>query len=185
MTNHTGHDWEKMVFAAPRGHREVLWVAPIHVDRFSVLNVPVWLYGVSVGAVVHAVRDGSGLLHFERVVEPSVGGTIRVMVPHGGLASRTYLDVIGPTAARAGISVGPATFFDPLIVALHISRRVDTVSAIGDVLGPLREQGVIRGWEIADPSDDEDEEEEGELSKEAGELVHPKPDAERLKKLCF
>src|ERR1700722_6661868 len=109
---------------SPDGRIEVLWVeqesAP---DTYRVLNTPVWMYGVSVGTVVYGLPGESEYLRFGRVIRDSPGATVRLAVPVGATASQVYLGRIVPDTKRLGIDIGPATFFDPGIVAIHVGER--------------------------------------------------------------
>src|SRR5689334_19279828 len=125
----------QMRFSARHDRSEVLWVKPVPTGSYRVLNVPVWVYGVSVGTLVRGIERPDGRLEFRDLVEPSPGGTIRYIVPEGDRkASELYLSRIGPEATRRGIGVGPATFLDPLIVALHLHDRSQWNTSLADYL---------------------------------------------------
>jgi hypothetical protein len=146
---------------------------------FRVLNVPVWVYGISVGTLVDGKLGDDGVLEFRDLIEPSPGGTVRYIVPEGRLASEVYLTDLGPEATRRGIGVGPATFLDPLIVALHIHNRAQWSPALAEQLNQYVDRGVIEQWEVGDP-DEYSEEDDSEAEESAGsELVHPSPTSAR------
>lgn len=177
MSDHTSNVWEQMTFGAPHGRREVLWVEPQANGLYRVLNVPVWLYGISVGTLVDGTCETNGVLRFKQIVEPAPGGTVRVIVSEGP-ASKVYLDHIGPEAAERGIGVGPATFFDPLIVAIHVHRKSQWWPDLGAYLNELIERELIGQWEVGDP-DEFAEEPYEEADFADSELVHPRPTSER------
>jgi hypothetical protein len=92
------------------GREEVLWVEQRGHNAFSVLSVPVWIYGVSVGSIVGASDQRGSPLIFGRALRASPGGTVRFIVPRGVRASDVYLSRVIPDAKRLGIFIGPATF---------------------------------------------------------------------------
>jgi uncharacterized protein DUF4262/uncharacterized protein DUF4265 len=168
-------DWKQMRFMAADGHAEVLWVQPAAKGTYRVLSVPVWQYGVSVNSMVKA-RDGERWLEFDSVVEESSGATIRVYVPSNARitpASRLYLERIVPDCRDRGIGIGPATFFDPGLVAIHVQDRSDWSTRFAEYLDALTEEGLLQVWEVGDP--DAYPSEEPEERGEHDELIHPRP----------
>jgi len=108
-----------MTFRDPDGLCEILWVERVHEDAFVVLNVPVFIFGVSLGTVVQGMNatqrteDGQPVeLRVRRVLRASRGGTVRVILPAGMLASHWYTAHFLPhLRQRGGLWVGPATFY--------------------------------------------------------------------------
>lgn len=117
--------WHQMLFIAPERREELLWVEREGPDRYRVLNVPVWVYGISLGSRVAAVsppEDGSNL-RYSHVLATSTGATLRFVVPAEARASNVYLDHVLPRARQRDLLVGPATFLDPRLVAFHVHQR--------------------------------------------------------------
>jgi hypothetical protein len=167
-----------MRFCAPDGHVEVLWVQP-EGDSYRVLNVPVWLYGVSVGSRVRG-HPGERWLEFDEVIEDSSGATVRLYIPADAPtmpASRLYLERILADCRLNRIGIGPATFFDPRVVAVHINERRDWNTRFANYLDRLVEEGQLQLWEVGDP--DAYPPEEPEEVGTYRELVHPRPTPNR------
>lgn len=168
-----------MLFVSPEGREEALWVERQHANDYRVLSVPVWLYGVSVGSIVEGESSEGTTLKFRRVVRDSPGGTVRFIVPSGGgRASELYLARIIPEAKRLGFAIGPATFFNPRLVAVNVHERAKWWPEIGDYLDGLVRDGVLDQWEVADPDQYAAEHEQENIEKvDAGRnvLVHPLP----------
>ncbi len=143
-------------FADPDGRYEVLWVEEKAGDLYTVINVPVYLYGISLGSIVRCVAGDGQMLTFDRVVRDSPGGTVRLILPVGKLASEWYMDYLLPHASDRQLAVGPATFYDPRMVAVHVQRRIDLWEDLGSYLTDLVEQSVIQKWEAGDPETDQD-----------------------------
>ena len=143
--------WHKMVFTSPEGREEALWVEEGESGTYRVLSVPVWAYGISRGSLVKA-RDGGGLpLRFHELVAPSRGATVRFIVPPDRKASTIYTRRVIPDALHLGLHIGPATFFDPRLVSIHIHEREKWWPEVGAYLDALRDEGTLEQWEIADP----------------------------------
>lgn len=172
----TRESWHQMTFLSPEGRKEVLWVeeqaAP---HSYRVLSAPVWIYGVSIGTVVYGLPGDSQYLRFVRVVRDSPGATIRFIVPDGTTASKVYLTRLLPDAKRLGLAVGPATFFDPPAVALHVRKRSAWWPAVGSYLNQLVREGVIEQWEIGDPDEHKGEPVEDVSERSDSVLIHPLP----------
>jgi hypothetical protein len=129
----------------------MLWVQQnLAPHTYRVLSAPVWIYGVSIGTIVYGMPGESKYLRFVRVVRDSPGATVRFIVPDGAIASRVYLTRVRPDAKRLGIKVGPATFFDPPIVAMHVGERYAWWPEVGTYLDQLIGEGVVDQWEIGD-----------------------------------
>ena len=94
-----------------------------------------FLAGAAAAGVAACYRD---------LIEPSPGATVRVLAmdQDPAPASRLYLDTVGVRLAASGVSVGPASFFDPLIVALHVKNR-GRLEQAREVLNRFEEGGVI------------------------------------------
>ena len=120
-------------------------------STYRVLNPPVWAYGLSIGSIVRAAEAGDGYLRLEEVVAPSVGGTVRVIVPKGMIAGDVYLQTIVPAARERGLKIGPATFYNPRLTAIHVQDRGQWWPAVGEFLDSLAKEGIIEQWEVADP----------------------------------
>lgn len=143
---------QQIVFESPEGRREALWAETGLQGEYKVLSVPVWCYGVSVGSMVEAELDGNGRLRFSRNVKPSAGGTLRFMVPARGMTGKeVYLSRVVPDAMERGLHIGPATFFQPRLVAFHLRRREDWWPQVGSYLDHLVSLALIEQWEVADP----------------------------------
>lgn len=184
MTNDSErYPQRQMRFVSPEGRREVLWVEEQDRGVFRVLNVPVWVYGVSVGTLVRG-RDGvDGRLEYAGLVEPSPGGTVRCVAPRGGAAaSELYLSRVVPDVEQLGIGIGPATFLDPRLVAIHVHVKDRWWPDLGEYLNRLVDQGVLQQWEVADPDEyAEDGAPQPPARADADDLVHPAPEADRQK----
>lgn len=74
--------------------------------------------------------------------------------------------------------VGPATCFDPAIVAIHVRERSEWNTRAADYLIGLQDRGAIQFWEVGDP--DAYPPDEPEPPGEYRELVHPRPDDSRV-----
>ena len=165
-------------FRATDGHREVLWARPED-EHYRVLNVPVWLYGISVGTLVSATV-GERWLEFAEVVTPSTGGTVRLFVPDEAPltpASRFYLEQVLPECRERHLRIGPATFFDPLVVAVHIHDREQWSQEYALYFDDLVARGSVSFWEVGDPDAYPPEEPDEVVSD--SELVHPRPSPNR------
>jgi hypothetical protein len=172
-------EWRQMRFRGADGHTEVLWVARAAADTYRILNVPVWLYGISVGTVVRA-HEGDPWLEYDSTVMSSPGATIRVYLPSDAPlapASRVYLERVFPDCSERHLAIGPATFFDPRVVAIHLHRREEWDSAAASYFNELVDEGIAELWEIGDP--DMYPPDESEVEEFGGELVHPRPAGDR------
>jgi len=171
-------EWQQMRFCGADGRGEVLWVQPID-GAYRVLNVPVWQYGISVGALVKG-RPGEQWLEFDGLVDASSGATVRIYLPPDAPitpASRLYLERIIPDCREHRIGIGPATFFDPAVVAIHLRERSDWNTSIADYLDALANEGLIQLWEVGDP--DAYPPDEPDKPVEHENLVHPRPTPRR------
>jgi hypothetical protein len=166
-------------FRTADGHREVLWAQPGD-GGYRILNVPVWLYGISVGTLVTA-QAGGWWFEFSSIVAPSRGGTVRLFVPDDAPitpASRFYLEQMLPECRERRLPIGPSTFFDPLVVAVHIHDRTQWDQQYASYLDDLVERGSIKFWEVGDPDAYPPEETE-EVTSDS-ELIHPRPTTDRV-----
>lgn len=165
----------QMRFISPEGRGEILWVEEQPSGFFRVLNVPVWVYGISLGTLVSAKPPTGDLLEYGALIEPSPGGTVRCIVPRGSLASQAYLTRVVPEVKQLGIGIGPATFLDPRMVAIHLHVKESWWPTFGEYLNQLVEASVLQEWEVGDPDEYADEQAE-ELKPWTGrDLVHPQP----------
>jgi hypothetical protein len=172
--------WHQMLFISPEGREEVLWVERQgRRNAYKVLNVPVWLYGVSVGSICEALDQTESRLRFARVLRESPGGTVRFIVPWGDvLASDVYLSRVIPDAKRLGLYIGPATFFNPRLVAVHVHDRRQWWPEVGGYFETLIEEGVLQHWEVGDPDEyaaDHDPSSVEKVEPGSSILVHPLP----------
>lgn len=166
-----------MQFASPEGRRESLWVEELGLSTYRVLSVPVWVYGISVGSVVVASPASDDPLIFDHLSRASAGGTVRLLVRAGRLASEFYRTRVIPDAMRQGLSIGPATFFDPRVVAVHVREREKWWPDVGTYLDGLVSEGALEQWEVADPDEyaAEFEKPEGLVVADSPVLWHPLP----------
>lgn len=153
---------------------EILWAESLEGGTYRLLSVPVFAYGISRGAVVLATVDVVGV-RLERVVEESPGATLRVYTQEPHLATWLYQDKILPVAAALGLGIGPATLFDPEVVAIHVQSRPQW-QAVGRVLDTVVANGMARFWELGDPNLQTRSEEPGSSNTDPWQLVHPPPD---------
>jgi Domain of unknown function (DUF4265) len=167
----------QMRFVSPEGRGEVVWVEDQADDAYRVLNVPVWIYGISLGSLVEGTA-GDDLLVFRKLLEPAPGGTVRCIVPKGTVASSVYLTKIVPDAIRLGIGIGPATFLDPRMVAIHLHVKDAWWPAFGEYLNRLVDEGVLQEWEVADPDEYADDHSNEVTPWNGRDLVHPEPDTD-------
>ncbi len=167
-----------MLFVSPEGREEALWVEEEKRNTYRVLSVPVWIYGISVGSIVESEPGDGPHLVFRRVVRDSPGGTVRFIVPQGGIAaSVVYLTRVIPDAKRLGLHIGPATFFNPRLVASHVHERKKWWPEVGGYLDALVGEGVLEQWEVGDPDQYAGEHQDGDSSESppGKVLVHPLP----------
>jgi hypothetical protein len=170
---------DKMRFISPEGRGEVMWVEPIDTSAARVLNVPVWIYGISLGSVVTGTPGRDGISEFKALVEPSPGGTVRCIVPKGSIASQVYLTRIIPDARELGVAIGPSTFLDPRMVAIHLHVKDLWWPQFGEYLNRLVDEGVLQQWEAGDPDEFADERADQPSVQWTGrDLVHPRPDTD-------
>jgi hypothetical protein len=170
-TVHTLSEIKQVEIFTSENGVEVLW-GDASDDVVQMLSVPVFAYGISRGTIVSTKPSGNRT-RLVKVIHPSQGGTIRCYVAEAIKASELYTGRIYPELRNRQLSVGPATFFDPDIVAVHITKR-SQLKAVGTYFDELTRQGQLRFWEIGDP--ELSHEEEGPVdSGEPWELVHQLP----------
>lgn len=153
---------------------EHLWAEAVRETAYQVLSVPVFSYGVSRGTVVMAEPGKAGALAFARVEKDSAGATVRVYLDGQRSVRDFYLTRLLPLLERQELDVGPATFLEPKVLAMHVTDRTQWQS-VASVLDGLAASGDISFWELGDP----------DLSPQAGgdadsrrarwKLVHPPP----------
>jgi len=178
MTEHSLLDTEgmrQMVFVSPEGRKEVLWVAAAGENQWRVLNVPVWQYGISYGTIVSGRPDRGDRLRFGQVSEPSTGATVRAVVPRPRVARDVYHSIIQPGIVSEGTGVGPATHYDPPLVAFHLHDRTAVQGKVAAYLDGLMNEGIITHWEIGDPELEPEETPDGPVEERIDELVHQRP----------
>lgn len=164
-----------MAFVSPEGRREILWVAAAGHDRWRVMNVPVWQYGISYGTVVTGRPEGDTRLRFQGVSRQSSGATVRAIVPRPKVAREVYHSVIQPGVAALGTGVGPATHYDPPLVAFHVHERAAVHGKVASYLDRLVAEGIITHWEIGDPEPEPEPLSVERAKERADELVHERP----------
>lgn len=120
---------------------------------YRILSVPVWSYRISVGSEIRAAVDETGVLRFQELARPSPGATVRLIVPAGAVASQVYLQHVIPQARKEGMAIGPATFFNPRLVAIHVHARSEWWPKMGEFLNRLIADGIGEQWEVADPDE--------------------------------
>jgi hypothetical protein len=170
--------WHQMLFASPEGREEALWVEEHGRNAtYRVLSVPVWIYGISVGTIVEAEPASGPQLTFRRVVRDSPGGTVRFIVPQGRVASKVYLARVLADAKRLGLYVGPATFFNPRLVAMHVHERKRWWPEVGSYLDTLVKESVLEQWEVGDPDKyaGEHRDDHDSMPRTGTVLMHPLP----------
>lgn len=183
MSNIEQGTWHQMLFVSPEGRKEALWVEQLAHNEYRVLSVPVWIYGVSVGSIVESEAGDSPQLVFRRVIQPGAGGTVRFIVPRRGTrASQIYLTRVIPDSKRLGLKIGPATFFNPRLVAVHLHERQKWWPEFGGYLDTLVSEGVLEQWEVGDPDtyNGDDDVIEQVTEADTKTLVHPLPVDEAL-----
>ena len=136
---------------------------------YRVLSVPVFVFGLSRGAVVDAEPGPRGRLRFRRVRRASRGATVRCYVSPARTARRVYEERLeGPMGRRLGL--GPVSVFEPDIVAVHVQDR-GQLPAVAEYLDQLVLDGTLRLWEPADPGAPAGPEDA--VEEQPWELVHP------------
>src|SRR5215471_17635526 len=100
---------------------EVLWAESIG-GAERLVSVPVFAYGLSRDALISTKPSGHRA-RLSHVLHPSRGATIRCYVRQGVLASDIYRQRVIPSAQQMALRIGPATFLDPEIVAIHVHER--------------------------------------------------------------
>ncbi len=138
----------KVLFTGPDGEVETLWANPVAPSHFALDNLSWFAYGVSLGDIVEAEPDETGMLVFKRVVNKSGNRTVRVIPevtqPERAwtVESRRLMD----TLVERGCSFEGA---NPGFVAVNIPATVP-LEAIVDL---LVDSGF--NWEYADPTYDD------------------------------
>lgn len=163
-----------MRFVSPEGRGEVLWVESQDNGAWRVINVPVWIYGISLGSLVSGKTGLDGFFEYDKFIEPAPGGTVRCIVPKGGLASRVYLERIVVDATKLGMGIGPSTFLDPRMVAIHLHVK-DSWTVFGKYLDGLVTEGVLQEWEVGDPDEHAEEYDPTPVPWNGRVLVHQEP----------
>lgn len=159
---------------APDNGKESLW-AIRESYGLRLLSVPIFALGVSRNAIVDAATVDGRLL-FRKVITPSPGATIRCYVPPEMTASIVYERHVRPRLHAAGYQIGPCTLFDPEIVAIHVHERVH-VKAVGHYLELLVGEGLLRFWELGDPTEVRADDSDGSVvgHSPSWTLSHPLP----------
>lgn len=165
----------QLLLEVPESDRgfEVLRAERVSDDTYRILSVPVLVVGISRGTLVAAAPIPTERLQFVRIHTPSPGATARCYVTPETIARRAYEDHLSGGIAEV-LGLGPATLFDPDVVAVHISdrKRLDSVAAY---LDRLILAGVLRLWKLTDPGATGTD--EAQLATgEWWEVVHPPAD---------
>ena len=155
----------------PENGKEVLW-GEVTNGGTRVLSVPVFAYGISRNAIVDVETHGARA-RLVSIIRPSEGATIRCYSNGSISPSVLYQQQILSAALRLKISVGPATFFNPDIVAFHLASRAN-LPVITSALDQLANEGKLHFWELGDP-DTEKEDVSPSAHEKAWELVHQLP----------
>ena len=148
---------------------EVVRATRVTEGGYRVLSVPVFLYGLSRGAVVDAEPGPRGRLQFRRIRHASPGATVRCHVSPATTARQVYEDHLDGTFARR-LGLGPVSLFDPAIIAVHVRDR-GRLPAVAEYLDRLVLEGLLRSWELADPGAPVGAQADPEA--QPWELVHP------------
>jgi hypothetical protein len=156
---------------APDNCTEVLWGEGSSAV-YRILSVPVFAYGVSRGSLLFTEAHGERLAAV-RVLESSPGATIRAYVADSTSAHEVYSTIIQPNSTEQQLSLGPATLFDPQIVAVHVRDR-SAMLPVRHYFDQLVRQSIIRFWEFGDPVPYPPTEPDGP-EDDPWELVHPLP----------
>jgi hypothetical protein len=138
----------KVLFRGPNGEVETLWANRVAPGRFALDNLPWFAYGVSLGDVVAAEPDNTGMLVFTRVVEKSGNRTLRSL-PGVDESTRTWtvesrrlMDAL----VERGCSLERA---NPSFVSINVPPSV----ALDAVAELLTASGFE--WEYADPTEED------------------------------
>jgi len=155
---------------------EFLWAEQLERGTYRLLSVPVFAYGISRGAILQAASLGAGdEMRLERVLRESPGATVRLYAQEPHLASKLYQETILPKAATLNLGIGPATLFDPEVIAIHVHSRPQW-QAVGRMLDTVVAGGMARFWELGDPDLQASTEEAAVSSADPWQLVHPPPE---------
>lgn len=166
--NHEPRSLVQVDFSSPEGRRERVWAECISSDHARILNVPVWAYGVSIGSVVHIDSEHT------RLLRESSGATLRFLVNERMSGKHVYLTRVLVDMRIRACGVGPATFFGPRMVAMHVHKRADWWPKVGTYLDELVGEGLVEEWEAGDPDQGMDQEPPTELEVH-DILIHPLP----------
>jgi hypothetical protein len=153
---------------------EVLWAEQVGPGSFRVLSVPVFAYGISRGTTVLAKpKDPEGHLAIVNVKEPSPGATFRVYLPTARSVKDFYVSGLLPIAESKRLDIGPATFLEPKVLAVHLADRARWQS-VASVLDEMASSRQIDFWELGDP-DLSPQTDPGNSTRQPWRLVHPPP----------
>jgi hypothetical protein len=157
---------------APDNGRELLWAAPVGPNEYRIVSVPVFAYGTSRGTIVRVHCDEARCVH-SAVVADALGATLRCYTRNPLRASELYLGRMVSDGKARDIRFGPATLFDPDIIALHVPAKKDVPSVIS-YLNELVARGFLNFWEHGDPEQGpEDPDQDG--GSDEWKLIHPLP----------
>ena len=162
---------EQLLIEIPESDRgiEIVRATAAADGGYRVLSVPVFVFGLSRGAVIDAEPGPRGRLRFCRLRVASPGATVRCYVSPSTTPRRVYEErLVGRVAQRLGL--GPISLFDPDILAVHVQDR-GQLSTVAKYLDQLVLDGTLRLWEPADPGAPSVVEESA--VEQPWELVHP------------
>jgi hypothetical protein len=121
---------------------ENLWAEPLPDGLYKIMNVPFYVYGVSVGDFVSASPDSDGRLHFSQVVAPSGATTLRALT---GKVTIEYQQV--QTMIKMLESLGcQIEVRKPNMIAISVPAAV----RLGSVTDFLSSEDLR--WEYANPT---------------------------------
>jgi len=168
----SAHELQQVCFLTPDGAREILWAERVEDSEFLIVSVPIFTFGVSVGTRVRAIQGSHPTwLDYAATVADSAGATTRLYVPEGSVASKCYHERVVLECNVLRLAIGPATFFDPVIVTVHLRRRTERPK-FARYLDKLVDEGVLTLWEMGDPDTGAHEPDD---SGAGSDLVHPLP----------
>jgi hypothetical protein len=134
-------DFVKIGIRDDDGDVETPWAVRLGDNLYRLDNIPFFAYRISTDDIVEAVRDGDGMLMFQRVVQKSGNRTLRVALTESCRAEP------GPTLIatirRLGCSFEGAY---ETLVCINVPPEV----SLEVVAEALTELGVR--WEYADPA---------------------------------
>lgn len=152
---------------------EVLWAVAAGV-AYRIISVPVFAYGLSLGTEVAArPSPRSGRLALDHPTRVSLGATVRCYAAPPSAVRELYAPLLLKDLERLGINAGPATLFEPTIVAINLVKR-SQITGAARYFDALVGDGILESWETGDPATPPNME-TGTEASDPWELVHPLP----------